>query len=287
MSRIAFALFAAISTVGTLGCSSKPAGLPGQPNLFVGDAPDGGVAADYSCNGKRVDPAAPTTDTVVTGTIKDFQDDNLVSGAVISVYATADQVLAKMPIATSMPSDAMGNYTVTVPKGYYRVIFGNTGGKALSNGNPVDTIDTYEFNRKYDDKGRTAVKVSTREAIPGLVSVIPDTSLGVLAGAVRDCNEKEVGGARVTISDTSGPYMGDMLTFYFKKISGSTLPTRTQKWTDGNGAFAALNVPVGKGTVSAKGIITTADGEVDLGSGTVPVLAGSITLFEVLPKSSM
>jgi hypothetical protein len=257
---------------------------PMPPALYIGDTAPG-TPADESCVGHFMDPAAPTTDTVVMGTIKDFQDMNLVMGAVVSVYLTPADVMSKTAIAMSTPSDANGKYMLTVPKGHFRVIMGNTGGKAISNGNPVDTIDTYEFNVRYDYATATAVKTSTRDAIPGLVSVDPDPALGVLAGTVRDCNGKEMGGAIVDVSNTSAMYDSSQFIFYFQSVSGTTLPTRTLKWTSGSvGVFAALNVPTGTATLNANGIIGSGS-LMKLGSETVPVLPGSITIADILPAS--
>jgi hypothetical protein len=221
-------------------------------------------------------------DTPIMGVIKDFQDSNLVVGAVIKVYASAADVPAN-PIATSMPSDAMGNWSVTVPKGHYRVIFGNDSGMAItSGGTMVATIPTYEFDRVYSDHDRTAVKASTRDVIQGLVSVVPDPALGVIAGSVRDCANKETGGATVAVSGTSTAYDSASLLFYFKDVSGTTLPNRNQKWTTALGLFAALNVPVGSATATATGQVQESAPK-ELGAATVPILSGAITIVDVLP----
>ena len=251
------------------------------PTAYVGDK-EPGTPADYaSC---MADPAGPAMDTVVMGKIIDFQDDNIVVDAAIKVFAKVEDVPAK-PLAMTK-SDKSGLFTITIPKGApYRLIWSNEGGKAItSNGNPVDTIPTYEFNQRFDDKERVGVKEATREAIPGLVSVIPDKALGVLAGSVRDCKSKEVGGARVKVAATAGAFDADALTFYFSKVGGSTLPTRTQKYTSGaNGTFATLNIPApGTGSVEAYGVVGGGEPKL-IGKATVPVQPGAITIVEVVP----
>ena len=241
--------------------------------------------ADESCNGKRIDPMPPTMDTIVNGTIKDFENSQPVENAIVSLYLTAGDAVNNKPAAMSTPSDAMGNYTITVPKGHYRVTFGNQGGMALSNGQPVSTIPAYEFNRVYSDKERAAVKKTTKEAIAGIVSIIPDDSLGVVAGSVHDCGDKILGGAEVSLSKTSSPYDSSSLVFYFVNAGGSQLPVRTAHWTSNDpGVYAALNVPTGTAQVNATGIIGSGALQ-SLGAETVPIIAGAITIVDVLPAS--
>ncbi|MSP63967.1 MAG: hypothetical protein EXR72_27225 [Myxococcales bacterium] len=293
MNRIGIYCIAAIS-LGGVGCGSGT--MTGTPDMAMKPSPPIYVEAkdktQTPANYKDcvADPAGPDKETEVEGLIKDFQDDNLVEGAVIKIYKTAADVPAN-PIAMTT-SDKDGKYKIKVPAGApYRLIYGSEGGKAISNGNPVDTIATYEFNRAWNDKERVAVKVSTREAIPGLVSVIPDVTLGVLAGSVRDCKRSDVGGAQVKITGTGKlkdgtDYKADEFTFYFVEVSGSTLPTRTQKWTAANGTFAALNVPApGTATVTAYGTIALGGKPVELGKETVPLQPGAITIIEILPKN--
>ena len=242
---------------------------------------------DFKC---AAETPGPMMETEIEGKIQDFQDDNLVRRAKIKLYKNADDALAGKPVAMA-ESDKDGKYKIKIPAGMpARVVWSNEGGKAVKDGNEVDTIPTYEFNYKWDDKERIAVKVSTREAIPGLVSVIPDEKLAVLAGGVRTCSGKDVGGARVKLTDVGKTpegkdYDADGLTFYFVEVSGSTLPTRTQKWTSGNGAFAALNVPApGKGKVTVYGVIgDPASAPLKIAEGSVPVLPGAITILEMFP----
>ncbi len=250
------------------------------PPIFLG-SPDGGTAPDETCLGSRKDPAPPTMDTMVSGTIKDFQDSNPVEGAIVAVYTSPQQVVDGKPATMSAPSDAMGNYTVTVPAGFYRVIFGNSGGKAVSNGTMVDTIPAFELDRVFSDKDRVAVKTSTRDAIPSIVGITPDDTLGVIAGTVHDCNNKIIGGA--TISVTTTPAYDQSNIFYFITVNGSAFPSRNAFWTSGDpGVYAALNVPPGTAVVTATGVVGSGAPQT-LGSASIPVLKGSIVIADLLP----
>jgi hypothetical protein len=278
------ALLAAAAAAGCSGGSNSPPPdmAPSAPPVFTGTDNTTMNPADYSCLGTRTDPGAPTSDTPVTGVIKDFQYGDLVVGAVVKVYATPTDVPAS-PLATSAPSDMMGNWSVTVPAGHYRVIFGTSGGMGVDkNGTMSATIPTYEFNRVYNDNSRVAVEARTRDVIEGLVSVPADPSLGAIAGSVRDCGNMAVGGAQIAVSGTSSSYDAASLTFYFVDANGTMLPARGRGWTTYLGLYVALNVPVGTATVTAQGVVASGAPKT-LGKETIPVLAGAITIADVLP----
>jgi hypothetical protein len=277
------------------GCNSTttmnnvPANLP--PLALATDV-DGGTAANFACNGSFKDSkAGPAADTMVTGLIKDFQDSWPVVGATVAIYTSADQVLANMPLATSSVSDMNGNYTIKVPAGApYRVIRGVQGGGAVSNGNNSPTVPAFEFGVPFDDKSPVSVKQGTKEAIPGLVSVVVQDGTGIVAGAVHDCDDKETSRALVKVTssnyDSSAPPPNNLM-FYFVKVSGATIPTRTQKWTGEGGAFAALNVTPAPGvaTIEATGIISSG-GPQTIARAMIPIIANSVTIVHLLPLAA-
>lgn len=287
-------VFVAVCAMGVGGCggttmmNSSPdmAMKPVVPPGLTLEGSMGMTPGDIACVGNPKDPAAPDAETVVTGVIKDFQDDNKVVGAVIKLYATVEDVMANKPMVTSAPSDADGNFTYTVPKGYYRIIRANEGGKAVSSGNMVKTIPTYEFNVVYSDKSPTAVKTSTKDLIPGLVSVTQMDGFGVLAGGARDCNNKHVQGAIVDVAATG--YKSDGQIFYFADVPGAgTVPVRNQKWTGDNGVFAALNVPPGYGIVTIKGALKMGDPLTVISQYKIPVIADAVTIVEAQAGPTM
>lgn len=243
-------------------------------------------AADFSCNGHYTDPteAAPE-DATETGLIKDFQDSNKVVGAVVKIYLTTQDVLDDKPATQSEPSDENGNYTVDIPKGATRIIRGVVGGKAVSSATMSDTIPSYEFGVPWNDPAPVSVTVKTKQAIPGLVSVAQQDGLGILAGGVHDCNDKETGGGQATVTVEGKDYDGGPNIFYFKYIGGDPLPVRTQKWTEAGGVFAALNVPPGTGHATVKGIIGSGDLQV-IGDDAIPVIADAVTIIHMMPLAT-
>jgi len=61
------------------------------------------------------------------------------------------------------------------------------------------------------------------------------------------------------------------------------VPDKRQKWTSGNGVFSSLNVPPGDATVTARGIVSAGSAVQVIGTGVVPVRAGSITVVQLDP----
>jgi len=238
------------------------------------------MPADLSCLGHFMDPAGPTAVTAVDMIVKDFQTSMPVSGATVEVYTSLANFNAGTIAAMAGPSGTDGKVTLMMPANAYRVIFRITA-------DPQKTIETVEFNRIWNDPGRVSVSQATKGEIPGLVSVIPDDTKGVVAGDLRDCNDKPIGGALFDVSSSGGSFDAASLTFYFTDIDKSTtVPARSQKYTSGDGVFATLNVPPGDATLTVKGILKMGDKSLTkLGMAVAPVHAGAITVVQLAPLS--
>jgi len=235
--------------------------------------------ANLACLPKKTDPAAPTAPSTLQLTVIDFEKKSPVRDATVEVYTTLAKFNAATPDATSSPTDVQGHAMITVPAGSYRVIFRTVG--------DASTVETIEFNRAFDDGKRYSVSQSTKGTIGAVLSIVPDNTLGVVAGSLRDCDEKEVGGVTFETHTTSGPAFDNSLyTFYFIDASAtSTVPFRAQKFTSGNGVFASLNVPPGNVQLVASGRTVTGGAIAQLGTGTAPVRANSVTVVQIEPSS--
>ena len=263
---------------GSGGGNSNP--LKDQPAAFVqSDTQDPNtiMPADLSCLGSFMDPAGPTAPTPVDMTVQDFEKKTPVAGATVEVYTSLDEFNAGHVAATAGPTAADGKVTLMMPAGFYRVIFRTTA-------DPQKTIETVEFGRSWNDPLRVSVSQATKGEIPGLVSVVPDDTKGVVAGDLRDCNNKPVGGALFDVSSTGGPFDSSANTFYFVDIDASTtVPVRSQKWTSGDGVFAALNVPPGDATLTVSGLLQKGGMLSKLSTAVAPVHANSITVVQLAP----
>ena len=237
--------------------------------------------ANLTCLGSFMDPAGPTAATAVTMLVKDFEKSTPVAGATVEAYTSLANFNAMTPAATAGPTGMDGMLTIMMPAGSYRIIFRVTG-------DPATTIETVEFNRAWNDPARVSVSQATKGEIPGLVSVIPVDTDGVVAGDLRDCDGKKVGGALFDVKASGGAFDASALTFYFVDIDAmTTVPARSQKWTSGDGVFATLNVPPGDVTLTVSGLLTTGGALTKLGTGLAPVRANSITVVQLAPLGAM
>lgn len=262
------------------GCGSPPKGQPGQPAVFVQADPLNVATqspADFSCLKSYVDPPAPTVETVLNLHVEDFQKSTPIKDATVEVYLSLAKFNARTPDATSAKTDLNGEATLTVPPGSYRVIF-------RTQADPTKTVETIELGRAFDDPRRYSVSNATKGTIMALLSLFPDETQGVVAGGVRDCQGREVGGATFETTSTGGAFDNKMNTFYFEDVSAEeTVPVRGQKWTLGNGVFASLNVPPGDATITGSGFLTANGMLTKLGTGVAPVRSNSITIVQMAP----
>jgi hypothetical protein len=258
--------------------------LPNQPAAFVQSDTQVEATkmdANLTCLGTFKDPAGPTAVTPVNMTVKDFEKSTAVTGATVEVYTSLADFNAKKPAAMAGPTAADGKLTLMMPAGFYRVIFRTTA-------DPAKTIETVEFNRTWDDKERVSVSIATKGEIPGLVSVVPDDTKGVVAGDMRDCDNKRMGGLLFNVTLAGSNFDAKPLTFYFLDVDASTtVPARSQKWTSGDGIFATLNVPAGDATLEARGLLKKTDTLLTkLSSAVAPVRTNAITVVQLSPLGS-
>jgi hypothetical protein len=270
----------AIAMLMLAGCGDPPKGQPGQPAVYVqadtlNDATQS--PADFSCLKSYVDPAAPTAPSVLTVHVEDFQKSTPVKDATVEVYLSLAKFNARTPDATSPKTDVNGEAMLTIPPGSYRVIF-----RTLAD--PTRNVETIEFGRAFDDPRRYVVSNATKGTIMAVLSLFPDETQGVVAGSVRDCQGREVGGATFETTSTGGTFDNKMNTFYFVDVSHEeTVPVRAQKWTSGNGVFASLNVPPGDVTITGSGFLVANGPITKLGTGIAPVRSNSITIVQMAP----
>lgn len=197
-------------------------------------------AADWSCLNTPSDDVATTVDINLTGVVEDFQTGNPVPDALNQVFPGAD--IGNIIGMGTADEDA--NYSMTLPMGHARYGFLTT----------VDgTLPTYLLNQYFDpdtaDQSLTLNSVSnlTANALPAFIGVTRTQGLGILAGAMRDCQDREVSGTIATVSGTSGApdHLDGAQTYYFS--AGSTsLPVRHSQasTTNSDGLFMVIELPL-------------------------------------------
>ncbi len=240
--------------------------------------------ADWSCLGTASSDQATTVEITLTGTIGDFQTGDDVPGETVEAFDVIDW---QNPFAT-VTSDENGDYSMTVPVGTKRFGFLMTG---------EDTMDTFLLNQYLDpataeqNLDADSVSVLTANALPAFIGVTRTPGLGIVAGAMRDCQDHEVYGAIATVSSTSGsvtPLEGAD-TYYFSAGS-TTLPVRwsQQAFTNKDGLFMTIELPpTASAYLQVWGYIDGQDTATEdmtlLSEIPTPVLADNVVTFSLEP----
>jgi hypothetical protein len=198
--------------------------------------------ADWSCLNTPGEDVATTVDITVSGVINQFDDQSKeVRDVTVSVFEGTDY---QNPVdTTDTPTDITGAYSLTMPAGTTRWGF-------KVSGEPI--LDTFLLNQ-YFEPGNAAqsrdisvITTGIAAALPALVGVSRTEGTGVLAGAMRDCQGREVSYAVATVSGTSGTadHLEGAQTYYID--AGAGLPVRHDQLihTDANGLFAVFELPV-------------------------------------------
>jgi len=198
--------------------------------------------ANWDCLSTPSDDMPSTVAIDVTGIARDFQnDDDVIADAMISAYDGND--ITGTPIATAM-SEADGTFSITLEAGVERVAFKTAA---------ADYLDTYLLNQYYDpdtaeqtEDQIEPISVSLANTLTAFINKERTLGLGVLAGAIRDCDGNEVSGAIATVSASRGSpdHVDGAETYYFSAGSRS-LPVRLsqQAYTNDDGLFMVIELP--------------------------------------------
>ena len=203
--------------------------------------------ADWSCLNTPSDDQPSTQAIALTGKIRDFQTSSTsIGNATVTAFAGFDTTGNLVQATSSNVAQTRGDYTMNVPMlptGQTRIGF-----KIEASG----WLKTYLLNQYLNPANATqnlnisAVSESTANALPAFVGVTRDPADGVLAGAMRDCQGREVSNAVATVSSTSGTvsHLPGAETFYFSALSTS-LPVRHSQapTTNKDGLFVVLGLP--------------------------------------------
>ena len=152
--------------------------------------------ADLSCLGSASDDQATTVAVALSTVVLDFQNQTPVSGITTTAFAGLDYGSA----FDTETSDGSGDVTVTIPIGTTRFGFEMTGG---------EQFPTLLLNQKVDPGTATqtlakiqSVSTTTANTLPPLIGQTRAPNSGVVAGAVRDCQAREMSHFVVTVSST-------------------------------------------------------------------------------------
>jgi hypothetical protein len=221
--------------------------------------------ADLSCLGTPAnDP--PTTVTVTLETfVKDFQSGNAVPNETVQVFRGQDL----MDVFDTKTSDENAKITFTIPTGVARFGYKMTG---------ETSMDTLLLNQKVkpDQAMQTASEISsvstvTAQTLNALIGVTRTPGTSVLAGAIRDCQDREMSNFIATVSTTSSrgtnapPTIAPGAdTYYFSPQVGLPVRHNQQHHGSKNGLFMVIELqPAPTVYVQVWGYKTAADMESD------------------------
>lgn len=230
--------------------------------------------ADWSCLNTPSTDQASTQSVMLSGKIEDFQTGNGVGTATVTAFPGIMLSGNSGMTVSDGTAATRGDYTMTVtalPTGTTRFGF-----KFEASG----YVKTYLLNQYINPTMATqmrdmaAVSEATATALPAFIGVTRDPAMGVLAGAFRDCQNREVSNAVATVSSTSGSvdHLTGAKTFYFSAGS-SSLPVRhnVSATMNKDGLFVVLDLP--PQTASAYIQIWGFRNEAELTSGQMTLLS--------------
>ena len=217
--------------------------------------------ADLDCIGTPAnDP--PTTVAVNLATkVLDFQSDNAVPGA--TVVAFRGQTVTD--VFDTKTADGNADVTITIPVGVTRF------GYKMSSDSALDTL---LLNQKVDPNNPTqtegsirSVSKTTAQTLPALIGVSRTVGTGVLAGAIRDCQDREISNFIATVSTTPSKgtnapptFAPGSDTYYFSPTVGLPVRHSQQKHGSKNGLFMIIELqPAPTAYVQVWGYKTAAD----------------------------
>jgi hypothetical protein len=197
--------------------------------------------ANWDCLNTASDDAPSSVEIAISGIVRDFQnEDDVIADAMVSVYDGND--ITGSSIADAV-SEADGTYTLTLPIGTERVAYKTTA---------EDYLPTYLLNQYYDpdtedqSEELEPISVSLANTLTAFINKERTLGLGVLAGAIRDCDGHEVSGAIATVSATraTADHVTGAETYYFSGGSRS-LPVRLSQraYTNEDGLFMVIELP--------------------------------------------
>jgi hypothetical protein len=199
--------------------------------------------ADLSCLGTPAnDP--PTTVTVSLSTVvNDFQSKNPVPNAQVQVFRGQNLT----DIFDTKTSDQNAAITFTIPTGVTRFGYKMTSESAM---------DTLLLNQKVQPSTPSqteseirSVSKTTAQTLPALIGVSRTPGTGVLAGAIRDCQNREISNFIATVSTTSSrgsngaPSIAPGSdTYYFSPKVDLPVRHSQQKHGSANGLFMIIEL---------------------------------------------
>jgi hypothetical protein len=204
--------------------------------------------ADLSCLNTASDDTATTVAVTLNTKVADFQSGSPVPNSMVIAFPNQDQ---GAPFDTKT-SDSNADISFNIPIGTKRFGYKMTSSNALP---------TLLLNQKLSSPStavQTEAKIqsvsnATAATLPALIGQTRVQGTGVVAGALRDCQRREVSGFVATMSatpTTASPMMGAEA-YYFSSGVGLPVHHNQQAFASEDGLFMIIQVP----TTAAMGYV--------------------------------
>lgn len=199
--------------------------------------------ADLSCLGTPANDPATSVVVSLSTFVLDFQSDNPVPNSMVQVFRNQDL----NDVFDTKTSDQTAAITFTIPTGVTRFGYKMTSDSAM---------DTLLLNQKVKpdmaaqmESSIRSVSTTTAQTLPALIGVSRTPGTGVLAGAIRDCQDREMSNFIATVSTTSSkgtnaePTIAPGAdTYYFSPKVGLPVRHSQQKHGSNDGLFMIIEL---------------------------------------------
>lgn len=229
--------------------------------------------ADLSCLGTPTSDVATTEAVILNTKVTDFQTGNAVPNATVVAFKGQDE---SMMFDTGM-SDTMADVSIDIPAGVTRYGFKMTGDSSMPTlllnqyVNPADVTDGVTTNPAKIQ----SVSKATAETLPALIGQQRTMGTSVVAGALRDCQGREVSGFIATVSTTKGTatLIDGAEAYYFSSSVGLPVHHNQAQYADKDGLFMIIQLPANMptGYVQMWGFPTQAD--LEMGTAGLKLIA--------------
>ena len=199
--------------------------------------------ADLGCLGTPANDPATTVAVSLKTKVEDFQSENLVPGTTVVVFRGQNTT----DVLDTKTADGNAEVTVTIPVGVTRF------GYKMSSESALDTLllnQKVQPSTPMQTEGSIrSVSKTTAQTLPALIGVSRTPGTGVLAGAIRDCQDREISNFIATVSTTSsrGTNAAPTIaagsdTYYFSPTVGLPVRHSQQKHGSKNGLFMIIEL---------------------------------------------
>lgn len=195
--------------------------------------------ADLTCLNTPTADQATTVAVALETTVRDFQNSTIVANAMVTAFRGVD---VNQPFDTKT-ADAMAKVTIDIPVGVTRFGF------KMKDPSSLDTLLLNQIvapDMAMQTFGSiNTVSQTTATLLPALINKQRTAGTGVLAGAVRDCQDRELSNYIATVSSTKGTvtHLPGADTYYFDPVAGLPVRHNQRGAASADGLFMVIEMP--------------------------------------------